>query len=329
MTTFRNPISQHPDPWLIHHDGRYYSTGTSHDHIAVTRASSIADLADAPAQVVWSDTEPDRCAMLWAPELHLFDGPDGRRWYLYYTASDASDHLHHRMHVLESAGDDPCGPFEYKARLNTDPADEHYAIDGSPLRLPSGALYLVWAGMPGHVLYVSRMASPWQLVGDRVQLPASGFGCPDIREGPVCIRRNGRVFLVYSACDTGTPDYCMGMLSADETDDLLDADSWHQHPEPVFRSRADHGVFGPGHSSFFTSPDGNEDWFVYHAKTTDQYTYEGRTARAQRLAWHADGRPDFGLPLPLSTEIPLPSGDPGPSTGEAARRDRAASAPRT
>ena len=309
--TFRNPIGDLPDPWLVHHDDHYFLTGTSHDHVAVRKAASIRDLADAAATTVWRDTDPTRNAMVWAPELHLLDGPNGRRWYLYYTASDAADHLHHRMYVLEGDGDDPLGPFAYKARLNTDPADEYYAIDGSPLQLPNGGLHLFWAGAPGHVLYVSRMADPWRLTGPRVQLPASGFGCPDIREGPVCLRRNGRVFLVYSACDTGTPDYRMGMLSADDTDDLLDVRSWHQHPEPVFQARADHGVFGPGHNSFFTSPDGTEDWFAYHAKTTDRYTYDGRTARAQRLEWDADGSPVFGTPLPLTAEIPLPSGDPG------------------
>jgi GH43 family beta-xylosidase len=311
VATFRNPIGQVPDPWLVHHNGYYYLAGTYHDYIAVTRAASLGGLAEAAAMVVWRDDDPTRKAMLWAPELHLLDGPDGCRWYLYYTASDAADHLNHRMHVLEGVGDSPLGPFEYKARVNTDPADEYYAIDGSPLQLPIGSLHLFWAGSPGHVLYVSRMVNPWQLTGPRVQLPASGFGCAEIREGPVCLRRNGRVFLVYSACDTGTPQYRMGMLSADETDDLLDVRSWHQHPEPVFQSREDHEVFGPGHNSFFTSPDGTEDWFAYHAKTTDRYTYDGRTARAQRLGWGGDGRPDFGVPLPLTADIPLPSGDPG------------------
>jgi hypothetical protein len=104
----------------------------------------------------------------------------------------------------------------------------------------------------------------------------------------------------------------MGMLSADENDDLLDVRLWHQHPEPVFRSRPDHGVYGPGHDSFFVSPDGTEEWFVYHAKTTDRYTYEGRTGRPQGLTWR-DGVPDFGLPLPLTMDIPLPAVDPGPS----------------
>jgi GH43 family beta-xylosidase len=311
VTTFRNPIGQNADPFLLYANGSCYLTGTSHDYIAVTRAPSIADLADTAPTVVWRDTEPTRNAMIWAPELHRLDGPDGARWYLYYTASDAADHLNHRVHVLEGDSDDPLGPYTYKARVNTDPDDAHYAIDGSPLCLPDGSRYLFWAGAPGHVLFVARMADPWRLVGPRVHLPASGFGCAAIRVGPVCLHRNGRVFLAYSACDTGTPQYRMGMLSADETDDLLDVRSWHQHPGPVFQSRPEHGVFGPGHNSFFVSPDGTEDWFAYHAKTTARYTYQGRTGRAQRLAWQPDGSPDFAVPLPLTSDIPLPSGDPG------------------
>ena len=95
----------------------------------------------------------------------------------------------------------------------------------------------------------------------------------------------------------------MGMLSADENDDLVDVRLWHQHPEPVFRSRPDHGVYGPGHDSFFVSPDGTEDWFVYHAKTTDRYTYEGRTGRPQRLTWR-DGIPRLRPPAAVDDGHP-------------------------
>ncbi len=309
--TFQNPIGDGGDPWVVHAGGYYYLTGTYGDHLAITRAGSLSDLASAPRTEVWRDSETSRCAMMWAPELHLLDGPNGRRWYLYYSACDPVDHHNHRVHVLESTTDTPMGPYRYSAKLQTDPADEFYAIDGSPLQLDDGRLYLVWAGHPGHVLYLSQMATPWELTGRRVHLPADGFGCEHIREGPVFLRRNCRVFLVYSACDTGTPDYRLGMLIAEETSDLMDRRSWEQYPEPVFQRSDANGVFGPGHNGFFASPDGTEDWIAYHGKTVQHFTHEGRTSRAQPFGWTADGLPDFGEPLPLSAHLPLPSGDPG------------------
>jgi GH43 family beta-xylosidase len=128
-----------------------------------------------------------------------------------------------------------------------------------------------------------------------------------VREGPVVLQRNGRLFLVYSACDTGKPDYKLGMLIADEKADLLDPKSWHQHPNPVFTRADENGVFGPGHNGFFRSPDGSEDWIVYHAKTTEKYTYRGRTTRAQKFTWNPDGTPNFGKPLALDSILDEPS----------------------
>jgi GH43 family beta-xylosidase len=97
------------------------------------------------------------------------------------------------------------------------------------------------------------------------------------------------------------------MLIADAKSDLLDPHSWKQYPRPVFERDNDNQVFGPGHCGFFKSPDGTEDWIVYHAKTTSAYTYAGRTTRAQKFTWNADGTPDFGVPLPLSAVIKEPS----------------------
>jgi hypothetical protein len=66
-------------------------------------------------------------------------------------------------------------------------------------------------------------------------------------------------------------------------------------------------VFGPGHNGFFRSPDGTEDWIVYHAKTNAFYTYRGRETRAQKFTWNPDGTPNFGEPVPLSAVLDEPS----------------------
>ena len=45
---------------------------------------------------------------MWAQEIYLLDGLEGRRWYLYYTASHGVD-AHHRMFVCEGQGDAQAG----------------------------------------------------------------------------------------------------------------------------------------------------------------------------------------------------------------------------
>lgn len=308
-STFRNPLKDNgADPWLCYYEGFYYLSTTTGNDLRMRKARHIAELAAADDVVIWSDSEPSRAFQMWAPEYFLLDTADGPRWFLYYTASDGN-HEHHRMHVAESASNDPMGPYRYAGLLQTDRENAHYAIDGTLLQKADGSLYLIWAGWPGHVLFIAPMSNPWTISGERVNIPASGFGCDEVREGPVTLQRNGQIFLIYSACDTGKPDYKLGMLVADQAADLLNPMSWVQYPTPVFTRCDSHGVYGPGHNHFFQSPDGAEDWIVYHAKSSSDYTYAGRSTRAQRFTWNTDGTPNFGMPHSLDAEIPAPSGE--------------------
>ena len=315
--TFRNPLKRDgADPWLVCHDGWYYLATTSGVDVRVRKARRLADLKDAPDRVVWSDDDPSRNRDVWAPEFHRLDPGGGRgpRWYLYYTASDGME-PHHRMYVAESEGDDPTGPYRFKAKLMTDPDDRQYAIDGTVLTMPGDRRYFVWCGRPspaGQGLYIARMENPWTLAGPRVDLPASGFGCRDVREGPAALPGKDRVFLTYSACAADTPDYRLGLLSIRPGGDPTDPSAWHQHPDPVFARDDRAGVFGPGHNSFFKSPDGREDWIAYHAKSGTDRTYADRSTRAQPFTWRPDGTPDFGRPRPVSEDLPAPSGEPPP-----------------
>lgn len=313
--TFRNPLKQDgADPCLTYHKGWYYLSTTTATDIRIRRAKRLSELKDAPDQVVWKDNHPDRFRDLWAAEFHRLDSGKDPRWYMYYTASDGKEgDSHHRMFVLESAGDDPLGPYTFKAKLKTDPDDSQYAIDGTVLKLPSGDLYFVWCGRPsptGQGLYISRMTNPWTLTGERAYLPSDGFGCPHIREAPVTLQKGNKVHLIYSACGADTPDYKLGVLTANSSSNLLSPESWKQQPKPFFARVDQYGVFGPGHNFFFRSPDGKEDWIVYHAKSGMALTYGDRSTRAQRFTWTADGFPDFGLPVPLDKELPSPSGEP-------------------
>jgi len=79
------------------------------------------------------------------------------------------------------------------------------------------------------------------------------------------LQRNGKTFIVCSAGHCPTPDYKLGMLTYNGTGDPLDSASWVKSPNPVFQRSNANGVYGPGHNGFFKSPDGTEDWIVYHA----------------------------------------------------------------
>lgn len=304
---FQNPINPGPDPWMVYFEGNYYLSTTQGDAIRIWKAPNLEGLKTAPPVTVWRDSDPSRSSGIWAPEFHFIQ----HHWFLYYTATSRDNNDdNHRMYVLESDGTDPLGPYKYRARL-INPTNDHYAIDGTVFENQvGGSLYFIWAARPGHVLYIAKMVNPYTLQGNGVYIPADGFGCTAVREGPEVLQRNGKIFLIYSCCDTATPDYKLGMLIADENADLLLPQSWRQYPRPVFVRSDEGNVFGPGHNGFFKSPSGKEDWIVYHAKTTSQYTYQGRTTRAQKFDWNPDGTPNFGIPLPLEVLLDEPSTGP-------------------
>jgi GH43 family beta-xylosidase len=307
--SFRNPVNAGADPSLMFFNGKYYVATTTGDHIGIWSSPSLANLLVAPEQVVWRDSDPSRNTQMWAPAFRHV----GARWYIYYTASDGVD-ANHRMYVLESSGDDPLGPYQFKAKI----ADfGEYAIDGEPIT-HNGQQYFVWTG-PGRgqggpaQLYIVRMSNAWTATGARVAIPADG-GCTEVREGPTPLYRNGRTFLTYSTCDTGKPDYQLWMKSIANGADPMVASNWVQHAGPIFSRNDSTGVWGPGHHSFFTSPDGTEDWIAYHGKNTSTYTYAFRTSRVQKISWNADGTPNLGSPLAAGATQTLPSGDPGAAT---------------
>jgi hypothetical protein len=132
-----------------------------------------------------------------------------------------------------------------------------------------------------------------------------------VNEGPVALQHDGKTFIVYSASSCATGNYKLGMLTYNGGDPLSIA-SWDKNPEPVFQRSDANGVYGPGHNGFFRSPDGTEDWIVYHAVDFPGGACSGlRTTRVQKIDWNTDGTPNFGVPVSTDEAIPAPSGDMG------------------
>ncbi|MFJ5774414.1 family 43 glycosylhydrolase [Streptomyces sp. NPDC093094] len=305
--TFRDPLNTGPDPFIAYADGAYHLTTTQGDSIKMWRSPSLGTLLATEPITVWRDSDPTRNQHIWAAEFYRFGG----RWYMYCTADDGIDE-HHRLYVLESAGDDPTGPYHFKARLTPPNHADKFAIDPGVLQ-HNGRLCLACSGVNAYQhngLNIAPMPDPCTVAGDAVALDAHG-GCPEVREGPEFLNRNGRTWMTYSACDTGKPDYQVWMMSLPEGADPLVPGNWTRHPGPQFSRNDARGVLGPGHHAFFRSPDGREDRILYHAKTTAVFTCSDRTTRAQRIGRRPDGSPDLGAPLALGATQDLPSGDPG------------------
>lgn len=311
--TFTNPIVSHgADPWVIRWNSKYYychsiplagwKTG-----IWINAATNLEDIGQGPEIRVWKPAPgTSHSSEIWAPELHFLQG----KWYIY-VAADNGDNATHRMYVLEGTSLDPQQPFVLKGKIAA-PSDR-WAIDGTVLEMPDGKLYFIWSGWAGtdnvaQNLYIAPMSNPWTISGPRVRISRPKYawernGMP-INEGPETLWHGKKVFIIYSASGYWTDDYCLGEL-AWNGGDVLDPKSWVKKPAPVFSRTAT--VFGPGHCSFVPSPDGAEDWIVYHAhirRGTDE-----RDIRIQRFTWNPDGSPDFGIPVSAGVPLRRPSGE--------------------
>jgi GH43 family beta-xylosidase len=319
--TFTNPVlGQGQDPSVLTYHGWYYYTQTSPDftYITVRRARSIKSLAAAVKTVVWRGGRAGSpCCEWWAPELHHI----GAAWYIYTTA-DNGNNDNHRLQVLKAS--DPLGPYTYKGQLTT--PGNHWSIDPSPLQLPDGQLYLFWSGWPDDVngvqnIYIARMSNPWTITGHRTLLSTptypwelqSGTTPVKVNESPEPLIHAGKVFVSYSASGCWTPDYALGLLSARVNANLMDAAAWTKSAQPIFSSNPSADIYGPASNGWFTSPDGRQTWVVFHA-VNDPNGNCGleRNVYAQPVTWGAGGAPDLGgEPLPITTPIRVPSGDPG------------------
>ena len=330
LQTFTNPLLESgPDPWAFFKDGYYYyiksQQGTA--GLVLLKTRDITALDQAERKVIWTAPEgTDHSNSLWAPEIHYLQGA----WYIYYAADDGNHH-NHRLFVLENKNRDPFeGKFDMKARIVTDPGD-NWAIDGSPFE-HKGQLYLLWSGWESPKvdvetarIYIARMSNPWTVSSDRVQLSEPEYEWERnwdypvgrkghaiyVNEGPQILKHGKKMHLVYSCSGCWTPDYALGILTSHIDSDPMDPDSWVKSPEPAFQQSPENGVYATGHNCFIKSPDGKEDWIIYHANDhPDDGGGWTRSPRAQKITWLKNDRPDFGIALPTSQLITKPSGTP-------------------
>jgi len=306
---FNEPwILQRADPFVCFNKGWYYFTASvpAYDCIILRRSKTLAGLQDAEEKVIWKKHASGIMSKhIWAPEMHFLFG----KWYIYFAGGEAENIWNIRPYVLECQGDDPYNSrWEEKGKMQRAEDDifsfEAFSLDATIFE-NKGQYYYVWAekvsvGPQISNLYIARMKSGYELDTVQVLLTTPDYDWERkgfwVNEGPAVIKHGGRLFLTYSASDTGI-NYCIGMLSADEGSDVLDPLSWRKERHPVLKTDEELEIYGPGHNSFTVDEEGN-DIMVYHARkeaeiTGDPLYNPNRHAMLMKIRWDESGRPVF------------------------------------
>ncbi|MGI4736409.1 MAG: glycoside hydrolase family 43 protein [Janthinobacterium lividum] len=316
-TTFTNPLlPSGPDPWVVQKDGYYYYMATTGNNVTIRKTAKMSELGTAPVYTVWApQPNSSNTRNVWAPEMHFLDG----KWYIYYTAGPSNRGCcgGQRSWVLENASADPtAGTWTEKAQLAS-PTQDFWSIDMTVFEL-NGSRYALWSGQEANSdqqnIYISAMSNPWTLTGPRTLLtkPELGWelnGTPKVNEGPEILQHGGKTFLVYSASHCSTDDYALGMLTLTGTNPLA-AGAWSKSQTPVFIKNPANRAYGPGHNGFFTSKDGSQNWFIYHANSNaGEGCGNPRNPRMQQFTWNPDGTPNFGVPVAIGMPLARPAGE--------------------
>lgn len=304
-------ILQRADPYVyLHKDGYYYFTASvpKYDQIILRRSKTLEGLKEAEEVTVWKKHESGIMSEhVWAPELHYLQG----KWYIYFAAGEKEDIWAIRPYVLMCEEVDPMtGNWVEIGKLQRADEDEFsfeaFSLDATVFE-NKDKLYCIWAEKVGvgkqiSNLYIAEMETPYKLKTVQVLLTTPDYEWERVgfwvNEGPAILKHDKKIYLTYSASETGI-DYCIGMLSIDEDEDLLDPRVWKKERYPVLKTDMEKEIYGPGHNSFTKGLNG-EDIMVYHARTEKEI--EGnplynpnRHAFYITINWDEQGNPQFAF----------------------------------
>ena len=321
MKTFRNPISPFSaaDPFMTYDPMTeyYYALFTIGSKLELFRSRHACSVVtDGDSRIIYTPNgERDGIwGDIWAPEMHR--GSNGR-WYIYTSGRIKPEPSQKRLFIMEGPSEDPfVGEWSFRGM----PLPDIFSIDPTVYTAANGTQYLCSSRVDpiyGQVLDICDLVNPytcgknfatiaraeldWELVKPYVDKRA-------IVEGAFFLERNGRLFIIYSANGCWSDHYCLGVLEH-TGGSICDAANWKKHEKPLFTYG--NGLYGPGHASFFTSPDGTEVWCAYHGmkEHNENTTPTSRYFNIQRISFTSDGYPVMGLPTGYDIDIAYPSGE--------------------
>jgi beta-xylosidase len=227
------------DPTVLFHNGTYYlyPTGDNRGY-DVYVSKDLVNWQKGPR--VFRSSEPG----VWAPDV--FYNETDRKFYLYYTVNG-------RIGV--AIADRPDGVFKDQGTLIDKAIDAHMFVD------EDGQYYLYYVEYPGFRIHVQPMASPVRKNGDSIHLIQATDPWEKkhaaLTEAPWMLKHNGVYYLLYSASGADSQEYAIGYATAPSP--LGPFTKYYGNP--IMKKGGN--IFGPGHCSVTTTPDG-QLWIVYH-----------------------------------------------------------------
>lgn len=326
-------IEERADPFMTYdaERGKYYFTGSyptngkdgadGYDRLVIREADTIDGLQTAQETVIWDESWDDGSGnsysqWIWAPEIHKI----GNYWYIISTAgTNGGDRFGTLRPFMMRCNnpDDITNPDSWDAPERVKPmaGDEKNCLNAMSLDMTyfeaGGKSYLAWAdftqtGISSIYIATIDPSNPTQLTSPCTIISSPEYSWEYVRatvnEGPAVFKSNGKVYMAFSASGTGS-EYCVGLLTANEGDDLLDAGSWVKSNYPVLTSTDfNDEVSGPGHNSFTVDEYGNVI-IVYHARPAEIHAGHGgdplqdpcRYAYLQPVNIAADGSPVLNM----------------------------------
>ena len=256
---YRNPVFrefQAADPGVLKVDGNYYCYSTSAPigyYVYVSEDLVNWTNAGLCMGEAWGLS---RSGYYWAPEV--VRRADGK----FVMVASVEEHLGFAV------ADSPLGPFVPEKNWTFDRTiDGHIFLDEDGrgylfcVSWREGHDYGIWAyELEDDLVTVKRetevqVISPtdaWEQVSGRVT------------EGPFVLKHGGKYYLTYSGNGYDAKEYAVGYAVSDSP--LGPYEKYKANPILSYTSK----LYGPGHHSFTTSPDGSELIIVYHthASTT-------------------------------------------------------------
>ena len=321
MQTFKNPISTFsaPDPFMTYDPktGYYYALFTRGMKLELFRSRHAANIvSDGDSRVIYTPNgERDSIwGDIWAPEMHR--APNGK-WYIYTSGRIKLEASQKRLFIMEGPSEDPFdGEWIFKGM----PTPDIYSIDPSIYTTKDGVQYICYSRVDpkyGQVLDICEMINPYTCGEKKTMITHAELDWElmepytdnhSIAEGAFFLESGDRLFIIYSANGCWSDHYTLGVLEY-TGGSLCDAASWKKHPKPLLVHG--NGLYGPGHASFFKSPDGSEVWCAYHGmkEHNENCTPVPRYFNIQRVQFDDTGYPIMGLPTGYELEIAPPSGE--------------------